>query len=176
MCNTTKKNYSVQATTIPTSLKSLNTKLPIAPVELHKTKQLPLDGKEYLWNQINSKSTHAAQCVKSQILNKAIDSILSIETPKQQCVVIKCILQSSRLEDHMKTIGIEQQLFKFSSSEHKCMNNIKYIYQHAGKCDDQQNLQDILDAAMILTLEGFTNNSLDVPMTSTPVNKPSARK
>ena len=27
----------------------------------------------------------------------------------------------------------------------------KNIYQHAGKCDDQQNLKYILDAAMLLT-------------------------
>ena len=49
-----------------------------------------------------------AQCVKSRIMNKAIDSILSIDTSEQQRVVIKCMLQSSRLEDNMKTIGIDQ--------------------------------------------------------------------
>ena len=58
--------------------------LPIAPVELHKSKQLPPSGKEYLCFQINSKSPHAAQCVKSQILNKAIDYILYIDTFEQQ--------------------------------------------------------------------------------------------
>ena len=86
----------------------LNTTLHIAPVELHKTKQLPPSGKEYLCFQINSKSPHAEQCVKSRILNKAIDSILSIGTFEQKCVVIKCMLQSSHLEYHMKTIGIDQ--------------------------------------------------------------------
>ena len=52
----------------------------------------------------------------------------------------------------------------------------KKIYQHAGKCDDQQNLKDVLDATMVSTPEGVTNNSPNVPMTSTPVKKPSARK
>ena len=56
------------------------------------------------------------------------------------------------------------------------MNNIKKIYQHAGKCDDQQNLKDILYAAMMSTPEGVTDNSPNVHMTSTLVNKPSARK
>ena len=56
------------------------------------------------------------------------------------------------------------------------MNNIKNIYQHAGKCDYQQNLKDIIDAAILSTPEGFTYNSHNVPMTSTPVKKPSARK
>ena len=86
------------------------------------------------------------------------------------------MLQSTRLEDHMKTIGIDQSLFNGSSFEHKCMNNIKKIYQHAGKCDDQQNLKDIIDALMVYTPEEVTDESTNVPMTSTPVKKPSARK
>ena len=68
-------------------MKPLNTTLPIAPVELHKTKTLPPAGKEYFCFQINSKYPHAAQCVKSWILNKAIDYILSIDKFEQQCVV-----------------------------------------------------------------------------------------
>ena len=86
------------------------------------------------------------------------------------------MLQSSRLEDHMKTIGIDQSSFARSSFENICMNNTKNIYQHAGKCDDQQNLKDIIDAAILSTPEGVTNNSPNVHMTSTPVKKPSARK
>ena len=61
------------------------------------------------------------------------------------------MLQSPCLEDHMKTIGIDQSLCNRSSFEHKCLNKIKKIYQHAGKCGDQQNLKDILDAALVLT-------------------------
>ena len=56
------------------------------------------------------------------------------------------------------------------------MNNIKYIYQHAGKCDDQQNLNYILDATMVSTPEVVTDNSPNLPMKSAPVKKPSARK
>ena len=56
------------------------------------------------------------------------------------------------------------------------MNNIKKIYQHAGKCDDQKNLKDILEASILSTPEGFTYNSPNVHMPSTPVKKPSARK
>ena len=59
------------------------------------------------------------------------------------------MLQSSCLEYHMETIGIDQSLLTRSSFEHKCMNNINKIYQHAGKCDDQQNLKDVLYAAMV---------------------------
>ena len=86
------------------------------------------------------------------------------------------MLQSSRLEDHTKTIGIDQSSFTRSSFEHRCMNNIKKIYQHSGNCDDQQNLKDIIDAAILYTPEGVTDNSPNVYMTSTPVKKPSSRK
>ena len=56
------------------------------------------------------------------------------------------------------------------------MNNIQNIYQHAGKFDDQQNLKDIIDTAILSTPEGVTDNSPNVHMTSTPVKKPSAWK
>ena len=52
----------------------------------------------------------------------------------------------------------------------------KYIYQHAGKCYDQQKLKYILDAAILSTPDGVTDNSPNVPMTSIPVKKPSSRK
>ena len=79
------------------------------------------------------------------------------------------MLQSLRLEDHMKTIDIYQSSFVRSSFEHRCMNNIKKIYQHAGKCDDQQNLKDIIDADILSTSKGVTDNSPNFHMTSTPV-------
>ena len=93
-------------------------------------------------------------------------SILYTNTFEQQYVVIECMLQSSRLEDHMKTISIDQSSFTRSSFEHRCMNNIKKIYQHAGKCDDQQNIKDIIDAAILSNPEGVTNHSPNVHLTS----------
>ena len=51
----------------------------------------------------------------------------------------------------MKTIGIDQSLINRTSVKHKLLNNIKIVYQHDGRCDDQQNLNDILDAAMVST-------------------------
>ena len=92
-CVTPPKKNSVQATSTPPLLTPLITTLPIASVELHKTKQLPPVGKEYFCFQIKSKSTHAAHCVQSRIPNKAIDYILSIDTFEKKCVVIKCMLQ-----------------------------------------------------------------------------------
>ena len=76
----------------------------------------------------------------------------------------------------MKAIGIYQSSFIKSSFEHRCMNNIKNIYQHTGKCDDQQNLKDIIDAAILSTPERVTYNSNNVHLTSSPVKKSSAQK
>ena len=76
----------------------------------------------------------------------------------------------------MNTIGIDQSSFARSSFENRYMNNIKNIYEHAGKCDDQQNLKDIIDSAILSTPEGVTDNSPNVHMASKPVKKPSARK
>ena len=45
-----------------------------------------------------------------------------------------------------------------------------------GKYDNQQQFKYIIEAAMVSTPEGFTNNSPIYPMISTPTNKPSARK
>ena len=84
--------------------------------------------------QINGRSSHAAQCVNSRIMNKGIDYILFVETFEQQYVASKGMLQSPRLEDHTKNIGIDQSLRNRSSFEHKCLNNKKN--QHVGKCDD----------------------------------------
>ena len=80
------------------NLTPLITPLPLAPVELTKTIELPPVGKEYLCFQINSKYPHAAQCFKSRVLNKAIDSILYIDTFEQKCVVIKFMLQNHVLK------------------------------------------------------------------------------
>ena len=103
----------------------MNATLPIAYVKLHTTTESPPAVTEYLCSQINGKSSHASQCVKSKIMNKAINYILSIDTFEQQCFVIKGMLQSPRLKYHMKTISIDQPLSNRPSVEHKCLNNIK---------------------------------------------------
>ena len=76
----------------------------------------------------------------------------------------------------MKTIGIYQSVSNRASFEHKCLNNIKKIYQHAGKCDDQQKFKYHLEAAMVSTPGEITDDILSLTMTETTVNKPSSRK
>ena len=77
-----KQNYSVNATSTTTRLTALDTSSHISPVELHKKKITPA-GKEYLNFKITGISSHAAQCVKSRITNKAIDYILYIDKFEQ---------------------------------------------------------------------------------------------
>ena len=71
----------------------LNVTLPIPSVKLNTTTELPPAGKEYLCFQINGKYSQAAKCVKSRIMNKVVDYILSIDTFEQQCAVLKGMLQ-----------------------------------------------------------------------------------
>ena len=56
------------------------------------------------------------------------------------------------------------------------MSNIKKLNQHAGKRDEQQNLKDVLDAAMVSTPEEVTYDSPTFPMKSTPVKETSSSK
>ena len=121
--------------------------------------------------QINGKSSQAAKCVKYRIITKVIDYILSISTCEQQCVLLKDVLQSPRLKYHMKTIGIDQYLSNRASFEHKCLNKIKKIYQHADKCDDDQILKYILEADMVSNPEEINDESLSFSMTQTIAKK-----
>ena len=84
------------------------------------------------------------------------------------------MFQSTRLKDQVHTIGIDPSLSNNTIYEHKCLENIKKLYKQAGKCDDQQQFKDILEADMVSTTEGFTDKIPISPRTSSPVNKHSA--
>ena len=55
--------------------------------------------------------------------------------------------------------------------EHNVLNNIKDIYQHAGKYDKQQNFKDILEFAMVSNPEEITDDGPSLTMTQTTVLK-----
>ena len=109
---------------------------------------------------IGGKSVQANKCLKSSIIAKVIDFAIFIYTFEKQCFVIKVMLKSPRLNYQMKTFGIGQSLSNIALLEHRFLQNIKEIYQHSGKCDDQQQFKDILEAAMVSTPEEF---SITVP-------------
>ena len=50
------------------------------------------------------------------------------------------------------------------------------MYQHSGKCDDQQKIKYILEDDMVSTPEEITKDSTSLPMSQTKTKKPSARK
>ena len=133
-------------------------------------------GKEYMCFHIDGKPTQAAKCIQSRLRTMLIYYVLSIDTFEPKCVVIKYMLQSTRVNDHMKTIGIDQSLSNNDLFEHRCLKNINKLYQHAGQCDGQQKSKDIIAAAMVSNNEGFADNSTRSPMTPIEVKKPSARK
>ena len=87
--------------------------------------KLPPVGKYYMCFMKEGKYYQAARCIKSRIMTKVIDSVFSIYTFEQQCVVFKGMLKSPRLKDHVQTIGIDKSLSNNAIYEHKCLENIK---------------------------------------------------
>ena len=59
--------------------------------------------------------------------------------------------------------------------EHRCLEKIKKLYKTAGKCDDQQQYKAIIEAEMVSTPEGFTDNSLMTPNPYISNKNPSSR-
>ena len=81
------------------------------------------------------------------------------------------MLQSTRFKYHMETTGIDLSLIISALFEHRCLQNINKLYHHSGNCDNQRQLKYILEATMVSTPEGFTNNSPVSTMTPTQVKK-----
>ena len=72
----------------------------------------------------DGKTDQAARSIKSRIMAKAINYVLSVSTFEQQCVVLKVMLPSPQQKDHTQTIGIDQSLSNNAIYEHKCIENI----------------------------------------------------
>ena len=60
--------------------------------------------------------------------------------------------------------------------EHRCLENIKKLYNYFGKFDDKQCYKSIIESYMVYTPEGFTDNITISLGTYVPTKKPSARK
>ena len=58
--------------------------------------------------QKEGKTAQATRCIKSRIMTKVVDYVLSIDTFEQKRVVLKGMLKSPRLKDHVPTIIIDQ--------------------------------------------------------------------
>ena len=75
----------------------------------------------------------------------------------------------------MKNIGIDQPLSNSALFEHRCLQSINKLYKHDGKCENQKQFKDILEATMVFTPEGFADNSTRSTMTPPIIKKPSYR-
>ena len=96
--------------------------------------------------------------IKSNIMTKMVDSVLLIDIFEQQCVWLKVMLQSPRLNDHIHSIGIYQYLSNNALFEQKYLQNIKKLYKYAIKRDNQQQSKIFLRLIWFLLLK-------DSPMT-----------
>ena len=70
-------------------------------------------------------TTQAASCIRSRIITKVVDSVFFIDTFEQQFVVLRGILKSPHLKNHVQTIGIDQSLSNAALYENKCLENIE---------------------------------------------------
>ena len=71
-------------------------------------------------------------------------------------MVIRVLLQSERLKEHMVKISVDKSLSNSSLYEHKCLENIKNIYQSDGRYYDQEQCKEIIEADVVSTPESFT--------------------
>ena len=58
---------------------------------------------------------------------KLIDTIIDIDSFEYQCVILKVLLQSERLKQHMVIIGMDQYLSNSAFYESRCLENIKKL-------------------------------------------------
>ena len=59
---------------------------------------------------------------------------------------------------------------------HICLGNIKNLYKYAAKFDNKQQYVYIIDACIVSTPKGLTENIPTSIRTSVTINKPSTRK
>ena len=129
-CETTRKqNYKITTTSnLNHNAQSMAT-TSASMLNLHTTTALPPVGKEYMCFQKDGKTVQDARCIESRVTTKAIDYVLSIDKFEQPFFVLKGMLQSPRLKNHVHTIGIYQSLRNNPQYEHKCLENKQTIIQ-----------------------------------------------
>ena len=86
------------------------------------------------------------------------------------------MLQLEQLKEHMVTIGIEKSLRNSAIYEHLYLENIKKLYKHADKCDNQHHYKAIIESITVSAPEIFAVNSPKSPGPSVNVKNSSVRK
>ena len=75
----------------------------------------------------------------------------------------------------MVTIGVEQLLSNSALDEMFFLENIRKLLKYAGRCDNKQHYEAIIEAAMVSTAEVITGNSPTSIIMSVPVNNHGAK-
>ena len=109
------------------------------------------------------KYDQATRCIKSRIMTKVIDSVLSIDTFEQKCVVLKGMLQSPRLKYHVQTIAIDQSLSRNSIYGHKCIENIKMYTNNLLSVTTSNNSKIFLSLLWFLLLKDSPTTIIYLP-------------
>ena len=119
------KNSSIPNTSTPNHHVQLIGTKSVRYFNLNTTAKLPPAVKDYVCFKIDGKSAQVAKCVKSRIMTKVIDCVISIDKSEQKCVVIKVMLQSPLLKYHVKNISINQSLRSSTLFEHICLLKLR---------------------------------------------------
>ena len=101
-CDTArKKNYIIPTISTTNHHKKRIADKSSTILNLNTPTILPTKGKEYMCFQKDVETAQASRCIKSRIMNKVIDSILSIDKFEQQYFMLKVMLQSPILKDNI---------------------------------------------------------------------------
>ena len=76
----------------------------------------------------------------------------------------------------MVAIRVDQPLSNCSLYELRCLENINKLFKNSGKRDYKKKHRKILEATMVSTPEGFTDNSKMTPNPYVSKKNPSAIK
>ena len=105
-----------------------------------------------------------------------VDLILDIESFEQKHFILKGLLQSDQLKQHMVIILICQLSNDSAMYEHSCLKNINKLCTSAVKCDNQHKYKAIIELVMFSPPEISTKNSTISPGPSVTVINNIARK
>ena len=109
------------------------------------------------------KSDQAARCIKSRIMTKVVDYVLSIDTFEQKYVMLKGMFQSPGLKYHVQTIGIHLSLSNNAIYEHKCLENIKKYTNKLVSVTTSNNSKIFLRLLWFLILNNSSTIVLYIP-------------
>ena len=95
---------------------------------------------------------------------------------EQKCLIIKGVLQSEKLKQHIFTIEIYQLLSNSALYEHTWSKNIKMLYKCSGGFYDRHNYKAIVEVYIVSAPEWLTKYSPMDVVKLINLNNPSTSK